>query len=268
MKIVTWNVNSLKVRLPQVLDWVQSEQPDVLCLQELKMVTESFPYEAFEALGYHCQVSGQKTYNGVATLSKHPQTDIEMDFPQLDDPQRRIMASTINGLRVLNVYVPNGQSVGSDKYQYKLNWLKHMRAYIEDSLKAYPRMVILGDFNIAPADEDVYDPRKWAGEILCSQDERSALQSILATGVVDAFRLVPQPAESFSWWDYRTMAFVGNRGLRIDLILVSPGLVPAVQKTWIDTAPRGLERPSDHTPVAMDLHPRRLVLGGMLSKQN
>jgi exodeoxyribonuclease-3 len=251
MKIATWNVNSLKVRLPQVLDWVQKEQPDVLCLQELKMPTELFPHEAFESLGYHCAVSGQKTYNGVATLAKSPQSDLVMDFPKYEDAQRRIMASTIAGVRILNIYVPNGQEVGSDKYHYKIEWLAQLKDYIAKSLTVYPKMIILGDFNIAPADEDVYDPKKWAGQILCSEGERAALQSVLATGVEDAFRLMPQTPESYSWWDYRTLAYVGNRGLRIDLILVSEALVPAVQQSWIDVAPRGLDRPSDHAPVVM-----------------
>lgn len=255
MKIVTWNVNSLKVRLPQVLDWLQKEQPDIVCMQELKISTELFPHEAFEALGYHCEVSGQKTYNGVATLSKMPQSHPVKDFPGLEDLQRRVLASTVEGVRILNVYVPNGQEVGSDKYQYKIEWLSHMRNYIEGSLREYSKLIVLGDFNVAPQDEDVYDPKKWAGEILCSEGERAALQTIFATGVKDAFRLMPQPAGSYSWWDYRTLAFVGNRGLRIDLILVSPALVPAVQKSWIDVGPRGLERPSDHAPVVLELSP-------------
>lgn len=251
MKIATWNVNSLKVRLPHVLDWLESEQPDALCLQEIKMLTEAFPHDAFEALGYQAIVSGQKTYNGVATLTKKPQTDVVTDFPDLDDPQRRILASTVNGVRILNVYVPNGQDVGTDKYAYKLNWLSHMRDFIAAELKKHKKMVILGDFNIAPADEDVYDPKKWEGRILCSDKEREALQAILKTGVQDVFRLFEQPKEAYSWWDYRTYAFAGNRGLRIDLILVSKAVAETAENSWVDIEPRALERPSDHAPVIL-----------------
>lgn len=253
MKIATWNVNSLKVRLPQVLDWLQKEAPDVLCLQEIKMETEVFPREAFEALGYHAEVSGQKTYNGVATLTKQVQLHCVCDFPGWTDPQRRVLSSVVGDIRILNVYVPNGQEVGSEKYDYKLEWFRHLKNYTAALLKQHEKLVILGDFNVAPADADVHDPKKWAGHILCSDAERAALQAVMETGVKDAFRLFEQPKEIYSWWDYRTYAFVGNRGLRIDLILVSDNLATSVKKVWVDITPRSHDRPSDHAPVVMIL---------------
>ncbi len=252
MKIATWNVNSLKVRLPHVLEWLANVQPDILSLQEIKMETKNFPHKELAEAGYEAIASGQKTYNGVATLAKIPQTETATDFPGYDDPQRRILVSTIDGVRVLNLYIPNGQEVGSEKYAYKMQWLENMQAFVKDQLSKYPKMIILGDFNIAPDDADVYDPKRWEGRILCSDQERDALQKTMALGLQDAFRLFEQPPETFSWWDYRTRAFSGNRGLRIDLILTSAAIAKQAKACWVDIEPRTWERPSDHTPVILE----------------
>jgi exodeoxyribonuclease-3 len=249
MKIATWNVNSLKVRLPHVLDWLTASQADVLCLQETKTTDENFPTEAFEAAGYQAVYSGQKTYNGVAIISKQPITDIITDIPGLDDPQRRILAATVNGIRVLNLYVVNGQETGSEKYAHKLHWLEKVTAFIDGQMQLHERFLVLGDFNIAPEDRDVYDPEAWHERILCSTPEREALQKILDLGLSDTFRLFEQVDNSYSWWDYRAAAFRRNRGLRIDLILASKTLADVCCACIIDKEPRSLERPSDHTPV-------------------
>ncbi len=249
MKIASWNVNSLKVRLPHVLDWLQSEQPDVLALQELKLTDENFPLLDIEAAGYHAVYAGQKTYNGVAILSREPATDIVTDIPDLDDPQRRILGATIAGVRVLNLYVVNGSEVGSDKYAYKLNWLDKVTAHIREQLQQHPLFVTLGDFNIAPKDEDVYDPEAWHERILCSTPEREALKKLLELGLEDCFRRFPQETPSYSWWDYRAAGFRRNLGMRIDLILASKALAELCTASSIDREPRRLERPSDHTPV-------------------
>jgi exodeoxyribonuclease-3 len=249
VKIATWNVNSLKVRLPQVLDWLATAQPDILCLQETKLTDENFPVEDIEAAGFRVVYSGQKTYNGVAIISKWQPNEMLTDIPGLDDPQRRILAATIGGVRVLNLYVVNGQEVGSEKYAWKLEWLARVTDYIQDQLKHHERFVVLGDFNITPEDRDVHDPEAWHERILCSTPEREALQRITDLGLVDTFRLFPQEDASFSWWDYRAAAFRRNHGLRIDLILASPGLVDRCRACRIDKEPRRLERPSDHAPV-------------------
>ncbi|HHJ12171.1 MAG TPA: exodeoxyribonuclease III [Chromatiales bacterium] len=252
MKIATWNVNSLRVRLPQVLDWLQAEQPDVLALQETKLTDDAFPREAFEELGYRAVHSGQKTYNGVAVIAKSPMQDIVTDVPGLDDPQRRILGVTVDGIRVLNLYVVNGAEVGSEKFAYKLDWLDKVTRYLEQDLPAHPDYVVLGDFNIAPEDRDCYDPEGWRERILCSTPERQALKRILDLGLVDCFRLFEQEENSFSWWDYRQAAFRRNMGLRIDLILASRPLAERCTACWIDKAPRRLERPSDHAPVVAE----------------
>ena len=252
MKIATWNVNSLKVRLPHVLDWLASEQPDVLCLQETKLTDENFPADEISAAGYEVVFSGQKTYNGVATISKSHASDIVTDVPGLDDPQRRILGATIDGVRVLNLYVVNGQEVGSDKFAHKLHWLEMVTGYIGTQLKEHEHFVVLGDFNIAPADADVHDPEAWHERILCSTPERDALGRMLELGLQDTFRLFPQEEKSFSWWDYRAAAFRRNMGLRIDLILANQALVARCSACYIDKAPRRLERPSDHTPVVAE----------------
>ena len=252
MKIATWNVNSLKVRLPQVLDWLAAAGPDVLCLQETKLTDESFPRGDIEATGYHVVYSGQKTYNGVAIISREEPGDVITDIPGLDDPQRRILGATIEGVRVLNLYVVNGQEVGSDKYDHKLFWLGKVSDYIGEQVKAHERFVSVGDFNIAPEDRDVYDPEAWHERILCSTPEREALQAILDLGLSDVFRKFDQEEKSYSWWDYRAAAFRRNMGLRIDLILTSPTLTDYCTACYIDKEPRRLERPSDHTPVVAE----------------
>lgn len=252
MKIATWNVNSLKVRLPHVLDWLAASNADVLCLQETKLTDDNFPVDDISAAGYQVAYSGQKTYNGVAIISKQEPVDIVTDVPGLDDPQRRILAATIGDVRVLDLYVVNGQEVGSDKYKHKLFWLEKVTDYIASQLKEHEKFVVVGDFNIAPADEDVHDPEEWHERILCSTPEREALQKMLALGLSDTFRLFDQDEASFSWWDYRAAAFRRNRGLRIDLILASEALGKACTACYIDKEPRRLERPSDHTPVVAE----------------
>ena len=249
MKIATWNVNSLKVRLPHVLDWLAASQADILCLQETKLTDENFPAEDIEAAGYRVVYSGQKTYNGVAIISKQEATGVITDVPGLDDPQRRILGATIGGIRVLDLYVVNGQEVGSEKYAHKLHWLDKVTDYIESQLKEHERFIVLGDFNIAPEDRDVHDPEAWHERILCSTPEREALNKLLALGLTDSFRQFEQEDNSFSWWDYRAAAFRRNRGLRIDLVLTSKALGEAATACSIDKEPRRLERPSDHTPV-------------------
>lgn len=249
MKIATWNVNSLKVRLGQVKDWLQRESPDVLVLQEIKQITEAFPAGEFDADGYRALASGQKTYNGVAVIAREQPLDPVTDFPGFDDPQRRILATTIHGIRVVNLYVPNGASLDSDKYQYKLRWLAALKDFLEAELDRHEQVVVLGDFNIAPDDRDVYDPEKWGDDVLCSPPEREALAAILELGFVDVFREIEPDEKIFSWWDYRRFAFQRNAGLRIDLILANPTLAGRCTDCYVDREPRSWERPSDHTPV-------------------
>jgi exodeoxyribonuclease-3 len=252
MKIASWNVNSLGVRLPHLLEWLAAECPDIVALQETKTVDGKFPVADIEAAGYHAAYAGQKTYNGVALLSRVSATDIVTDLPDLADPQRRILAATIGNVRVLNLYVPNGQSVDSDKYAYKLDWLDKVTNYITQQLAAFPNLVVLGDFNIAPEDRDVHDPQAWAGQVLCSEPERAAFRRMIAAGLCDTFRLFDQEEKQFSWWDYRMMGFRRNHGLRIDHILASPALCRVCSVARIDKAPRALERPSDHAPVVAE----------------
>ncbi|HSW93783.1 MAG TPA: exodeoxyribonuclease III [Gammaproteobacteria bacterium] len=250
LKIATWNVNSLRVRLPQVLTWLTDAQPDILALQELKMPTEDFPFEAVRAAGYDAIVNGQKTWNGVAILYRgvKPET-IVTDLPGEADPQRRVLAATFDQIRIVNLYIPNGESVGSVKYQYKLGWLARLRQFLADEITRYSDIAVLGDFNIAPEEEDVHDPKAWAGKVLFSEPERAEFQAILQMGFQDCFRLHPQPEKSFSWWDYRLNAFKRNLGLRIDHILASTHLAPSCKQCVIDKAPRAFERPTDHAPV-------------------
>ena len=252
MKIATWNVNSLSVRLPQVLEWLGAARPDVLVLQEIKQMTEAFPVDAIREAGYYGVASGQKTYNGVAVISKREPVDHVTDFPDFDDPQRRILASTIDGIRVVNLYVPNGSEVGSEKYEYKLTWLAALRDFLEVELKNHDKLVVLGDFNIAPDDRDVYDPEKWGDAILCSPLERKALRALLDLGLSDVFRQFEQPEATFSWWDYRAAGFRRNAGLRIDLILANSALSDVCEASYVDREPRTWERPSDHTPVVAE----------------
>lgn len=249
MRIATWNVNSLRVRLPQVLEWLGANPVDVLAIQETKLTDPDFPCGELEALGYHVLYSGQKTYNGVALLSRWPCTDVVRDIPDFDDPPRRVLGVTTDGWRVVNLYVPNGQAVGSDKYEYKLRWLAALKQWLAREIATHERLVVLGDFNIAPEDRDVHDPAAWAGQVLCSEPERNALRALLEAGLVDVFRRFEQPPQSFSWWDYRTFAFRRNHGLRIDLILAHSALATRCRESTIDVTPRRNERPSDHTPV-------------------
>jgi len=253
MKIATWNVNSLKVRLPQLRDWLAAQAPDVVCLQETKLDDAAFPVAALAEVGYEAAFAGQKTYNGVAILTRTPPTDIAIGLPGLDDAQKRLIAATVAGVRILCAYFPNGQAVGSEKFAYKLSWLGALIAHLPGELAAHPRLVLAGDFNIAPEDRDVYDPAAWAGQVLCSEAERDAFHRLQALGLVDAFRLFDQAEKSYSWWDYRQMAFRRNMGLRIDHLLVSTPLAPRVTSCVIDREARRAERPSDHAPVLLEL---------------
>jgi exodeoxyribonuclease-3 len=252
MKIATWNVNSMKVREPHVIEWLQTHQADVLVLQEIKQVSEKFPGDALQEIGYHSIASGQKTYNGVAVISKQPAHDSVTDFPDLDDPQRRVMASTVDDVRVIDLYIPNGSEVGSEKYAYKLKWLKALHGFIAAEMKQHEKVVVLGDFNIAPADEDVHDPEAWGEAILCSPAERAALQGLLDLGLTDVFRKFEHPEKTFSWWDYRAAGFRRNAGLRIDLILCSDAMTEHCTACYVDKEPRAWERPSDHAPVVAE----------------
>ena len=249
MKIATWNVNSMNVRLPHVLEWLAANNPDVLVLQEIKQVTEAFPTAALAEAGYASIANGQKTYNGVAVISRSTPADPVTEFPGFDDPQRRVLATTVDGVRVIDLYIPNGQSVGSEKYEYKLSWLNALHGFLQEELSRHKKLVVLGDFNIAPADEDVYDPERWAEDVLCSPPEREALARLTSLGLTDIFRKFDQPEKSFSWWDYRAAGFRRNAGLRIDLILASQEMAEACSASYIDKEPRTWERPSDHTPV-------------------
>ncbi len=252
MLVASWNVNSLRVRLGHVLSWLEQTQVDVLALQETKIPDVDFPGDAFAELGYSAVFSGQATYNGVALLSRAEPADVTTEIDEFEDPQRRVLAASCGPVRVVNLYVPNGQSVSSDKYQYKLAWLDALRRHLAAELKRHPRCVVVGDFNIAPEDRDVHDPAAWEGKVLCSGPEREALGRIVQLGFTDTFRLFEQPESSFSWWDYRAAAFRRNRGLRIDLILASDALSAQCTGSRIDKAPRGWERPSDHAPVVTE----------------
>jgi len=248
-KIATWNVNSIRVRLNHVLRWLDLAQPDILALQETKLPDENFPAAEFQAAGYYACSNGQKTYNGVAILSRRPIDVLAMDFPGYNDPQRRVLAAACGDIAVLNLYVPNGSEVGSEKYTYKLDWLRQLQIYIAGLVQAYPRCLPLGDFNIAPGVEDVHDPEEWRGKVLFSEPERAAFQELLEQGFADCFRLFPRNKPQFSWWDYRAAAFRRNRGLRIDHILASEALKAHCTACEIDVEPRRLQRPSDHAPV-------------------
>ena len=254
--IATWNVNSLRVRLGHVSDWLSANRPAVLCLQETKVVDLNFPANELHGIGYECAFFGQPTYNGVAILSRYPLADVAFGIPNFADEQKRVIAATIHpqgggeGMRIISVYVPNGQHVGADKYEYKLRWLAALRDYLKASLDEYKNLAVVGDFNVAPADADVFDPAEWGEDILCSPPERAAFFKLTALGLADAFRLFEQPPNLFSWWDYRLYAFRRNRGLRIDHILLSSSLAEFCGSCAIDIKPREWERPSDHAPVS------------------
>jgi exodeoxyribonuclease-3 len=250
VKIATWNVNSLRVRLPHVLRWLETERPDFLALQETKTKDEEFPADELREHGYHAVFSGQAAYNGVAILSRKPAEQVRTELgDHFDDEQRRVLAATYGPIRLWSLYVPNGQTVDSDKYRYKLEWFAALKRTLQDEIAAHPRIVVVGDFNVAPEDRDVHNPEKWAGQVLCSAPERAALEAVCELGFDDAFRLFEQPDKAFSWWDYRMGAFRRNQGLRIDLILSSSQLSKMCERCWIDKTPRGWERPSDHVPV-------------------
>ena len=252
MKVASWNVNSLRVRLPHVLKWLASAEPDILVLQETKTTDDQFPEDEIREAGYHVVYSGQKTYNGVAILSKIEPQEVLFDIPELKDPQRRIAAALIGDVQILDLYVVNGSEVGSEKFAYKLDWLEKVTAWVTEKRKEQQKFIILGDFNIAPTDRDVHNPKSWYEKILCSTPERDALQKILNIGFVDSFRLFEQDDEIWSWWDYRSGGLENNKGLRIDLILSSELLANQCTDCYVDKAPRTWERPSDHAPVVSE----------------
>ena len=253
MKIAAWNVNSLKVRLPQLLEWLAAQEPDIVCLQETKLEDHNFPSAEIEAAGYQVACSGQKTYNGVALLSRLGMCDVVCGNPHFPDAQKRLISATVNGVRVVCAYIPNGQALDSDKYVYKLAWLAALESWLGEQLALNPQLALAGDFNIAPEDRDVHNPAAWEGQILCSPPERAAFQAFLALGLKDSFRLFDQPEKSFSWWDYRMLGFQRNQGLRIDHILLSTPLTARCTAAGIDREMRKKERPSDHAPVTADL---------------
>ncbi|HLX79327.1 MAG TPA: exodeoxyribonuclease III [Burkholderiales bacterium] len=249
MKLAAWNVNSLKVRLPHLTDWLAKAKPDIVCLQELKLEDPKFPRAELEAAGYQAAFSGQKTYNGVAILARTGLSDVSMGMPGFADDHKRVIAATVAGIRVVCVYCPNGQAVGSDKYAYKLRWFAALREYLAAEMARHAQLAVAGDFNVAPEDRDVHDPKAWEGQVHVSEPERAAWGALLGLGLKDAFRLFEQPEKIYSWWDYRMMGFRRNAGLRIDHILVSAGLAARCTSSTVDKEPRKLERPSDHAPV-------------------
>jgi exodeoxyribonuclease-3 len=257
VRLATWNVNSLKVRLPHLLDWLGRAVPDVVCLQETKTEDAGFPLAEVQAAGYHAVYCGQKSYNGVAILARATPSDVQHGIPHFADDPKRVIAATLGAslgnLRVVCLYAPNGQAVGSDKYAYKLRWYEAAAGWLQHELQMHPNLAVLGDLNVAPEERDVHDPKRWEGQVHVSEPERAALRKVAALGLADAFRLFAQPEKLFSWWDYRLAAFQRNWGLRIDHILLSPALAARCIACTIDTAPRRLERPSDHAPVIADL---------------
>ena len=253
MKIASWNVNSLNVRLPHLSAWLESRRPDVLGLQETKLEDHKFPDAELAALGYRSVFAGQKTYNGVALLSRESAQDVQVGIPGFDDDQKRAIAASFGDLRVINLYVVNGKAVGDEKYDYKLRWLQAVHEWIATERARYPNLIVLGDFNIAPDDRDVHDPVAWKDQILCSVPERAALTGLLDQGLHDSFRLFSAEGGQFSWWDYRQAGFRRNIGLRIDLVLVSDALKSRCRAAVIDREPRTWERPSDHAPVWVEL---------------
>ncbi|TAK87340.1 MAG: exodeoxyribonuclease III [Betaproteobacteria bacterium] len=252
-RLATWNVNSLKVRLAHLIDWLAQAKPDVACLQETKTEDASFPLAEVQAAGYQAVYCGQKAYNGVAILARSAITEVQHGIPGFADDPKRVIAATVEGIRIVCLYAPNGQSPGSDKYAYKLRWYAALAAWLKNELRARPNLAVLGDLNVAPEDRDVHDPKRWEGQIHVSAPERAAMRSVLALGLADAFRLFEQPEKEFSWWDYRLAAFQRNWGLRIDHILLSPELAKRCIACRIDKSPRRLERPSDHAPVLAEL---------------
>ncbi len=257
LTIATWNVNSLKVRLGHLLDWLAAHPVDVACLQETKLADDKFPAAELQQAGYESVFSGQKTYNGVAILTRRETVgvaaDIQAGLPGFDDEQKRVLAATVAGVRVVCCYFPNGQAVGTDKYAYKLRWMAALHAWLQSELARCPHLVLAGDFNVAPEDRDVHDPKVWEGQVLFSEPEKEAFRGLMGLGLVDSFRLFDQPERSFTWWDYRMLAFRRKMGLRIDHILLSPELVARCRNCAIDIEPRRREQPSDHAPVTVTL---------------
>ena len=261
MKLATWNVNSLTVRLPQVIDWLKAQEAlgeahaiDVLALQELKMTDDKFPHAAFQEAGYHAQWFGQKTYNGVALISRTEATQVLKNIPGFEDDMARVITATYADVRVIGAYFPNGQAPDSDKFAYKMRWLEALHAWVAQEMKVHPKLVLMGDYNITFDDADVWDPEGMREQIHCTEEERYHLRALVAMGLHDSLRLFPQPPKSYSWWDYRDMAFRRNRGLRIDHILISQPLRERASACVIDKTPRKNERPSDHTPVVLTLN--------------
>lgn len=255
MKIATWNVNSLKIRLPHVLDWLKTSGCDVLGIQELKLDNDNNAklIDNFKQLGYNFIYNGQKTYNGVALVSKYPLIDVVLDIPDYADEQKRVIAASINGIRVICAYIVNGESLASEKYQYKLRWLQQLHAYVAQELQHHEQLILLGDYNIAPENRDTYDAALWEGQVLCSQPERAAFFKLVELGLVDSLRHFNQQERQYTWWDYRNLAFRRKQGLRIDHLLVTHAVIKRASDCIIDLAPRKLERPSDHAPVILTL---------------
>ncbi len=253
MKLASWNVNSLKVRLPHLADWLAQARPDVLCVQETKSEDAKFPRAEVEALGYRVAYAGQKTYHGVALLAKGPLEDVVAGISGFADEQKRVLAATVAGVRVVCVYCPNGQAVGSEKYDYKLRWYAALKEYLAAELARHSHLAVAGDFNVAPEDRDVHDPKAWEGQVQVSDPERAAWRALLALGLADSFRLFEQPEKVYSWWDYRMMGFRRNAGLRIDHLLLSAPLAARCIASTVDKGPRKLERPSDHAPVIAEI---------------
>ena len=256
MRLATWNVNSLKVRLPHLTDWLAKAQPNIICLQELKLEDAKFPRAELEAAGYQAAFSGQKTYNGVAILARAGLSEVSMGMPGFADEQKRVIAATVGGVRSVCVYCPNGQAVGSEKYDYKLRWFAALGEYLAAEMARHPQLAVAGDFNVAPEDRDVHDPKVWEGQVHVSEPERAAWRALLGLGLKDAFRLFEQPEKIYSWWDYRMLGFRRNAGLRIDQILVSAALAQRCTACTVDKEPRKLERPSDHAPVIAEFSSR------------
>ncbi|MFH0943672.1 MAG: exodeoxyribonuclease III [Planctomycetota bacterium] len=254
MRIVTWNVNSVRARLPRLLPWLEQNRPDILCLQELKCRDHEFPVEPIEELGYNIRVNGQKTYNGVAILSREPAEDLVLDFPgDPDRAQRRVIAATIDRLRIINAYVVNGKEVGSDKYEYKLEWLRNLRDFVAAEIEQHARLILTGDFNITFDDRDVYDPEGWRDRILCSEPERKGLLGLTNLGLTDLFRQYHQDGGHYTWFDFRTRGFQRGQGLRIDHFLATDSVLASATGVDIDLEARGGEKPSDHAPVLLTL---------------
>jgi exodeoxyribonuclease-3 len=254
VRLGSWNVNSLRVRLPHLLDWLRDAQPDVACLQETKTEDANFPLSEVRDAGYHAVYCGQRAYNGVAILARSPITEVQHGIPEFADDPKRCIAATVSGIRIVCLYAPNGEAPGTDKYAYKLRWYEALARWMSQLLPRTPELAVLGDMNVAPEDRDVHDPKRWAGKIHVSEPERAALRTVFSTGLADAFRLFEQPERLYSWWDYRLRAFERNWGLRIDLALLAPALAKRCTGCTIDLAPRKRERPSDHAPVLVELN--------------